>query len=257
MNAFFSDTWFLLLRHLRTTVRIPIWIAVTLIQPVIWLTIYGQLFRRVVDIPGFGADSYIQFLTPGVVVMTALFGSAWSGMGILEDLTDGVMDRLLATPVNRAALISARVLHAVLTVTVQSVIILVFGMLLGARVGGGPAGFLAILLLGSLLGAGMSALSNGLALVTRREESLIAVINFFGLPLTFLSTAFMASDLMPGWIRALSRANPVNWAVTASRDAMLGQAWGGVAKAALLLLGFAAAAVWVSTQAFRAYRRST
>src|SRR3954470_5759124 len=128
MNAFLSDTLHLLVRHLRTTIRIPIWIAVTLIQPVIWLTIYGQLFRRVVEIPGFGAGSYIQFLTPGVVIMTALFGSAWSGMGIIEDLTDGVMDRMLATPVNRAALISARVLHAALTVAVQSVIILVFGI---------------------------------------------------------------------------------------------------------------------------------
>lgn len=256
MNAFLSDTLYLLIRHVRTTLRIPIWIAVTLIQPVIWLTLYGQLFRRVVEIPGFGAASYIQFLTPGVVIMTALFGSAWSGMGIIEDLTEGVMDRMLATPVNRAALISARVLHAALTVAVQSIIILLFGMLLGARVDGGVPGFLAILLLGSLLGAGMSALSNGLALVTRREETLIAVVNFFGLPLTFLSTAFMAADLMPGWIRALSRANPVNWAVVASRDAMLGQAWGDVARAAAMLLGFVVAAVWVSTQAFRAYRRS-
>ncbi|MDB5105620.1 MAG: type transporter [Fibrobacteres bacterium] len=257
MKAFLSDTWFILLRHLRTTVRIPIWIAITLIQPVIWLTIYGQLFRRVVEIPGFGSASYIQFLTPGVVIMTALFGSAWSGMGIIEDLTDGVMDRMLATPVHRAALMSARVLHAAITVAVQSVIILLFGMLLGARIAGGLPGFLAILSLGSLLGAGMSALSNGLALITRREETLIAVINFFGLPLTFLSTAFMASDLMPGWIRALARANPVNWAVVASRDAMLGQDWLGVAKAAAMLLGFMLVSVWISTQAFRAYRRAS
>jgi ABC-2 type transport system permease protein len=257
MNAFLSDTWYLLLRHVRTTLRLPIWIAVTLIQPVIWLTIYGQLFRRVVEIPGFGAASYIQFLTPGVVIMTALFGSAWSGMGIIEDLTDGVMDRMLATPVNRASLISARVLHAALTVAVQSVIILLFGMILGARITGGIPGFLAILLMGALLGAGMSALSNGLALVTRREETLIAVINFFGLPLTFLSTAFMASELMPGWIRALSRGNPVNWAVVASRDAMLGQAWGDIGKACLMLAGFALVSVWVSTQAFRAYRKAS
>ena len=256
MKAFLSDTGHLLLRHLRTTMRIPVWIAVTLIQPVIWLTIYGQLFRRVVEIPGFGADSYIQFLTPGVVIMTALFGSAWSGMGIIEDLSEGVMDRLLATPVSRAALIFSRVVHASLTVAVQSVIILLFGMLLGARVAGGIPGFFAIIMLGSLLGAGMSALSNGLALMTRREETLIAVVNFFGLPLTFLSTAFMAADLMPPWIRTLSRGNPVNWAVIASRDAMLGRDWGNVGVSAAMLAGFVGAAVWVATQAFRAYRRS-
>ncbi len=257
MNAFLSDTRHLLIRHLRTTIRIPIWIAVTIIQPVIWLTLYGQLFRRVVEIPGFGAASYIQFLTPGVVIMTALFGSAWAGMGILEDLTDGVMDRMLATPVSRAALITARVLHASVTVTAQSIIILLFGMALGARIPGGLPGFAAILLMGALLGAGFSALSNGLALVTRREETLIAVINFFGLPLTFMSTAFMAADLMPGWIRRIAGANPVNWAVDASRQAMLGGNWSEVVKTCLMLLGFALVSVWISTQAFRAYRRSS
>lgn len=257
MGGFLSDTVQLLIRHLRTTIRIPIWIAVTLIQPVIWLTLYGQLFKRVVEIPGFGGGSYIQFLTPGVVIMTALFGSAWSGMGIIEDLTDGVMDRLLATPVHRASLISARVLHAAVTVAAQSFLILIFGMALGARIPGGPAGFVSILLVGCLLAMGMSALSNGLALVTRREETLIAVINFFGLPLTFLSTAFMAAELMPGWIRTLAKANPVNWAVAASRAAMLGSDWTTVGKAALALSAFAAVAVLVATQAFKAYRRAS
>ncbi len=257
MNTFLSDTWHLLLRHVRTTIRIPIWIAITLIQPVIWLTLYGQLFRRVVEIPGFGAGSYIQFLTPGVVVMTALFGSAWSGMGIIEDLTEGVMDRLLATPVSRIAILSARVLHAALTVAVQSIIILLFGLLLGARIPGGVAGCVAILWVSSLLGAGMSALSNGLALVTRREETLIAVINFFGLPLTFLSTAFMASELMPPWIRTLARANPVDWAVNAARDAMLGLHWAEVARAGAMLLAFAVGSVLAATQAFKAYRRAS
>ena len=257
MKAFLSDTRHLLWRHVLTTWRIPIWIFVTLVQPVIWLAIYGQLFRRVVEIPGFAASSYIQFLTPGVVVMTALFGSAWSGMGIIEDLNDGVMDRMLATPVHRGALISARVLHAALTVVVQSVLILAMGLLLGARLQGGAAGGLAILLLASMLGAGFSALSNGLALVTRREETLIAIVNFFGLPLTFLSTAFMAADLMPGWIRTLSRFNPVNWAVNASRDAMLGRAWGSVWMDCALLAAFVVGAVTLATQAFRAYRSST
>ncbi len=257
MMHFLTDSLHLLLRHIRTTIRIPIWVAVTLVQPVIWLTLYGQLFRRVVEIPGFGSGSYIQFLTPGVVVMTALFGSAWSGMGIIEDLTDGVMDRMLATPVSRAALIFARVPHAALTVAAQSCIILLFGMLLGARIAGGIPGFMAILVLGALLGCGFSALSNGLALITRREETLIAVINFFGLPLTFLSTAFMVSELMPGWLRVLSRANPVNWAVDASRDAMLGKDWGYVWMAGLMLAGFTLFSVGLATQAFRAYRRAT
>lgn len=257
MSTFIADTLHMLLRHIRTTLRIPIWIAVTLVQPVIWLTLYGQLFRRVVEIPGFAADSYIQFLTPGVVVMTAMFGSAWSGMGLVQDLSDGVVDRMLATPVHRGAIIAARVLHAALTVFVQSIIILAMGLLLGARIPGGVIGALMILVFAALLGAGFSALSNGVALLTRREETLIAVVNFFGLPLVFLSSAFMASELMPGWIRAVAQANPVNWAVSGARDAMQGEAWTAVGTYSLLLLAFVLVAGFFATQAFRLYRRTT
>lgn len=255
--TFFSDTLYLTLRHIRTTLRIPIWIFVTLVQPIIWLTLYGQLFRRVVEIPGFESTSYIQFLTPGVVIMTAFFGAAWSGMGLIEDLNEGVIDRMLATPVNRGALIAARVFHAALTVTIQSVIILIVGLVLGANFEGGLLGVIAILLLAGLLGAGFAAISSGAALLLRREETLIAVINFFGLPLIFLSTAFMASDLMPGWIRFLAQGNPVNWAVSAARDAMLGQEWATVWTYVGMLAAFVLVCSWFSTQAFGAYRRST
>lgn len=256
MMTFFPDTYHLTLRHIRTTLRIPIWIFVTLTQPVIWLTLYGQLFQRVVEIPGFEGDSYIQFLTPGVIIMTAFFGSAWAGMGIIEDLQHGVIDRMLATPVNRASLIAARVVHAALTVAIQSIIIILLGMVLGASVPGGVPGVLAILLLGALLGAGFSAISNGVALLTRREETLIAIINFFGLPLVFLSTAFMASDLMPEWIRFLAQGNPVNWAVNGARDAMAGEDWATTWGHVALLSAFVLVAGFFSTQAFRVYQRS-
>lgn len=254
--TFLSDTWHLFIRHMRTTIRIPIWIAVTLVQPIIWLCLYGQLFRRVVELPGFPADSYIQFLTPGVVIMTALFGSAWSGMGILNDLSEGVIDRMLATPVSRGALIAARVLHSAVTVATQSIIILIVGLLLGGRLDGGIPGALAILLLTALLAAGFSAISNGIAVMVRREETLIGIVNFFGLPLTFLSTAFIASALMPGWIKGAARFNPVNWGVTAARSAMFGQDWGLVAKYGGFLALFALIAGVFATQAFKAYRKS-
>lgn len=257
MTTFAADTFHLLIRHIRTTLRIPVWIFVMLVQPIIWLALYGQLFRRVVEIPGFESDSYIQFLTPGVVIMTSFFGSAWSGMGIIEDLKEGIMDRMLATPVHRGALIASRILHASLTVFVQSAIILVVGLVLGASIPGGIVGALAILLLGALLGAGFSAISNGVALLTRREETLIAVLNFFGLPLIFLSTAFMASELMPEWIRFVAQGNPVNWAVNGARDAMQGQNWADVWGNAALLAVFVIVAGFFSTQAFRAYQRTT
>ena len=257
MRTFVADTWHLLIRHTRTTMRIPIWIAVTLTQPVIWLFLYGQLFRRIVELPGFEATSYIQHLTPGVVIMTAMFGSAWAGMGIIQDLDEGVMDRMLATSVHRGAIITARVMHAALTVGVQSMIILAMGLILGARIDGGVIGITAIMVLAFLLGAAFSAMSNGIALLARREETLIAVVNFFGLPLVFLSTAFIASELMPGWIRTAAEFNPVNWAIVGSRAAMQGEEWLMVLQYTAMLLGFVVLCAYFSTRAFRVYQRTT
>jgi ABC-2 type transport system permease protein len=75
------------------------------VQPVIWLLLFGSLFRSVTHLPGFPEGSYISFLTPGIVVMTTLFSSGWSGMGYIADVDRGVMDRLLVSPAPRGSLI--------------------------------------------------------------------------------------------------------------------------------------------------------
>ena len=90
-------------RHLLNLWRQPIWIAVTLVQPVIWLLLYGALFKSVIRIPGFQSHSYIQFIAPGIVVMTALFSSGWSGMAVIDDIDKGILDRFLVTPATRSA----------------------------------------------------------------------------------------------------------------------------------------------------------
>ena len=79
----------------------PAFVVIMLIQPMIWLLLFGQLFKRVVELPGFASGAYIDFLTPGVVVMTVLFSSGWAGMAFIEDMDRGVMDRMLSSPVSR------------------------------------------------------------------------------------------------------------------------------------------------------------
>jgi ABC-2 type transport system permease protein len=255
MILFVADTWHLWLRYMRATIRLPIWIAVTLIQPVIWLTLFGQLFRRVVELPGFETGSYIEFLSPGVIIMTAMFSGAWSGMGLIDDLHHNVIDRMLATPLHRGAIIAARILHASFTVVLQSLIILFLALLLGA---GWPSvgGTIGVLVAAALVTAGFTAMSTGVALLARREETMIAVINFFGLPLAFLSATFMSAQLMPGWMQTVSRANPVNWAVSAARHAVLGTDPGAVWVNSGLLLLFTLVMVVLATGAFQVYRRS-
>ena len=252
---FLWHTWVITDRHVMRLVRQPWWIAVTLVQPIIWLLLYGALFRRAVEIPGFRGDSYIEFLAPGVIVMSALFSSGWGGMALIDDLNRGVIDRFLVTPVHRAPLILGRLVQAALVVIVQSVIIVLLAMATGARFQSLP-GVAVLILLAAMVGAAFGAISYAIALLARREETVIAVMNFTLLPLTFLSAGFMQKDLMPEWMQRVADVNPVNWAVEAGRGAAAGGDWGFVGVRVLLLAGFLALGLAASTSAFRAYQRS-
>lgn len=254
--SFLNDVRPLLLRLVRYTLRMPVFMGIGVVQSILWLILFGQLFQRVVQIPGFEADSYIQFLAPGITIMTALFGSAHSGMSTLVDIERGVMDRLLTTPASRGALMAARVLHAGLLVVFQGAVILGAAILMGARPGAGIFGLGVVLIATGLLGCGFGALSNAIALVARRQETVLAAMNFIILPLTFLSGIMMSATLMPPWIQRVASLNPANWAVLAARAGFQGQDWHLVAPNLLWLILFALGCTWLATSAFNRYRRS-
>jgi ABC-2 type transport system permease protein len=252
-----THSLFMTQRLLRNLSRQPWWIAISLVQPILWLILYGQLFKRVVELPGFNAGSYISFVTPGVVVMSALFAGGWNGMGVIMDMNQGVMDRLLVSPMNRSAIIIGRILSMSVTTLIQSFILIVLGFLSGARFAGGISGIIVLLVCAMLLGAPFAALSNALALAVRKHESVIGASNFILMPLVFLSPVFMAKSVMPDWMRAVSRFNPVNWSVEAAREALSANTdWGFVLVRIGGLLAFAVVSGWLATGAFRTYQRS-
>ncbi|MEZ5126104.1 MAG: ABC transporter permease [Thermoleophilia bacterium] len=245
------------MRLFRNLLRQPAWILISLVQPVVWLLLYGALFRRIVEIPGFGAGSYIDFLTPGVVVMTCLFSAGWSGMDLIEDIDRGVIDRFLVSPVNRSSLIAGRLAQGALVGIVQSIIIVTLGWVVGAEFPGGIPGIAALTLCAALLGTGVGALSNAIGVLSRRVETMVAVSNFVLLPLTFMSSVFMAKDLMPSWMQSIARFNPVEWAVQAGREALLAEPdWSAVLARFGWLLAFTIVCGWLATRAFRVYQRS-
>ncbi|HWE32777.1 MAG TPA: ABC transporter permease [Solirubrobacteraceae bacterium] len=251
------QTGYMTLRHLRELYRQPWFVAVTLVQPIVWLLLFGALFKKIVDIPGFHGHSYIGFLSPGVVVMTAMFNSAWSGMALIEDLQKGVTARFLVSPVRREALIAGRILKEGIVVVIQSVIIVALALIVGATFPGGIGGVVVLFAVSAVLGATFGALSNGFGLIMRQEEALIGAVQFIALPLTFLSSTFLQPNLMPSWIRHLSDFNPVNWAVIAGRAATSSNPdWGLVASRVGFLLALLALCLWFATRAFRAYQKS-
>lgn len=257
MTALVTDTWLLTQRRLRTLLRQPAFLVITLIQPVIWLFLFGGLFREVVELPGFGAASYLDYLVPGVVVMSAISSNMWAGMTALEEIDRGTLNRFLTTPVRRSAIMNATVVEQAISTALQSAAIVLIGWAAGARYLGGFGGVVVLVVASVLLGTVFSALSNAVGMLVRQRETIIALNTFLLLPLTFLSSAFMAEELMPGWMRNMAAANPVSWALDAGRGALAESPdWGSVLAGGGGLLALAVAAVWLSTRTFRSYQKS-
>jgi ABC-2 type transport system permease protein len=258
--SFLTHTGLLAVRALRGGLRIPVFVVMQLVQPMIWLLLFGALFESVVDIPGFGGGfqgSYLEFITPGVVMMTAMFGAAWAGTSFVQDMDRGVMDRFLASPTSRGALVASTMVYQSVTAVVQGVVVVLVAVACGARFDGGAGGMLVVALAVVLLTALFSALSNAFALLTGQQEALIGISQLITLPLMFLSSAVMDPSLSPDWVQSVARYNPFDWAVVAGREALSATPDWGLVWSRLGWLAVAALVLWwLATRAFRALQRS-
>ena len=250
---------YLTVRSLRALWRQPAFAAMTIVQPIIWLLLFGQLFKSVVQIPGFtsSSGSYLEFITPGVIVMTALFSSGWAGTVYIDDMNRGVMDRLLASPVRRGAMMIGTLAYQGLTTILQTLIVFGIAFLVGGRFPGGAIGIAVTLLAATLISVIVASLSNALALLLRQQEALIGISQFVILPLQFVSSAIMDTRLSPPWVRHVAHYNPVDWAVVASRQALSATPdWAAIWPRLALLTALATTMAWLATRAFGSYQRS-
>ncbi len=216
MSYFFSDTKYLLFKYLKLTWRMPMWTLFGLIQPLLWLVIFGQLFKGLSELPQFPKGDYVQFLTPGIIVMTVLFGASWSGVSLLRDLRYGVMEKLFVAPIVRGSIVLSRLLHNGTTVVIQVALLIIVAAVLGAGLPTGM-GWLWVWITVLMLAVGFSAVSNALAMTLKREEPLVVMGNMLTLPLLFFSPALVPGDFMPVWMQYASRINPVYYGVEAVR----------------------------------------
>ena len=219
----FIDTWFLFHKYMKITIRMPLWSLFTLIQPLIWLLIFGQLFSNFSSMSGFPATSYMDFFVPGVLIMTVLFGSSWSGVSLLRELNFGVVSKMLVTPIYRISIVLSRVLHSAVTVLIQTLIIFIVAWILGATAPGGLLAIAYSFFMIFLLAVGFASLSNGLAMVLQREEPLVVMGNLMTLPLLFFSSAMVPSSFLPGWISVIASVNPIHYAVEGIRKVLSGE----------------------------------
>ncbi len=250
-----ADTWHLFNKYMKISMRMPLWSLFSLVQPLLWLFIFGSLFQNFAHLPGFPTDSYIDYFVPGVVIMTVLFGSSWSGVSLLREISAGTVDKMLVSPASRSSIVLSLVLHSAVQVVAQTLIVLLAAWMLGSSLNVNPIYILLAMLVVLLLGVAFAAISNGLAIMLQREEPLIIMGNMMTLPLMFFSTAMVPKQFMPEWIQYIAMINPVEYAVSSVRAVLVGEVDLVVYSSGLIaILVFAIATLAWAISAFKGLR---
>jgi ABC-2 type transport system permease protein len=235
--------------------------VMSLLQPIIWIVLFGQVFSSLGALPAFTGTGYIDYLVPGVLMMTVLYSGAWAGSGYIDDMKSGVMDQLLSAPISRSAIITGQLLQQLVINALQSAIVLGIGWLAGARYPGGVGGIVLALVAATLLATIFCCASSAIALMTRNQVALIGISQIVVLPATFLSTTMMPAALLPDWVAAVAAWNPLTWAVEIARTGLSGTSigadeWALIAGRFGLLLALAALAFAWAVSSIRSYQRS-
>ena len=235
-----SDTRYLFVRYLKKLIRNPILLFFSLVQPIIFLVLFTQLFERFANVPGFPAESYLIFATPGILLQNAFGSALQSGNSIVSDMDTGYFQKMLVTPVSRYAILLGRLTSDAFRVLIQSTIIMILAFIMGATPVTGILGMLLMLLTIAFFGLAWSGISLAIGLKTRSSEAVFAFGSFLTFPLLFMSTALTPLDFMPDWIQTVSMFNPISYTVDAVRVLMIdGFVWNTIISA-YLVIGFIA-----------------
>jgi ABC-2 type transport system permease protein len=191
------------------------------IQPALWLLIFGQTFTRIRAIPT-GRVPYLDYLAPGILAQSALFISIFYGIQIVWDRDAGVLAKLLVTPTPRAALVAGKAFAAGVRGFAQVLVIGALALVLGVHITANPLRLGLVVVVVVLGSAFFSCLSMTIAGLVLTRERLMGIGQAIMMPLFFGSNALYPIAVMPGWLRVLSRVNPLSYEVDALRGLMIG-----------------------------------
>ncbi|MEV0179710.1 ABC transporter permease [Streptomyces sp. NPDC050625] len=203
------------LRHDRTE------LYTRAIQPALWLLIFGQTFTRIRAIPT-GGIPYIDYLAPGIIAQSAMFIAIFYGIQIIWERDAGILNKLLVTPTPRSALITGKAFAAGVKSLIQAVVVIVIAGLLGVALTWNPLRLLGVAAAVVLASAFFSCLSITIAGIVLNRDRLMGIGQAITMPLFFGSNALYPVSIMPGWLQAVSKANPLSYQVDALRGLLLG-----------------------------------
>jgi len=209
------DTWIVFGRYFGLFIRNPVWVAVGIIQPLLYLLLFAPLLKSIASTRGFPPGGAYNVFVPGLLIQLGLFGAAGVGFSLIAELRAGVIERLRVTPVSRVALLLGRALRDILSLLIQSVLLVVLSLPFGLNIN--LKGFLVVLGLLALIGLMMASISYACALWLKSEDAFAPLIFTATLPVLLLSGVLLPLTLAPAWLRAIAAANPLAYAVDAAR----------------------------------------
>lgn len=210
------DVWLMFLRNMRHTLRDPIFMFASMLQPLLYLFLFMPLLNGLGSVPGIPAGKAVDIFIPGLLIMQAIFGSAFVGFSLIDDIRSGVIERFMVTSVWRPAILLGRVLRDAVILVFQCALITLVALPFGLSVN--AVGLLLSLVLCALVGAAMASLSYGFALIYRIEDPLAPTMNLITLPVSLLSGIILPLALAPLWLQMLAEANPLWYSVNTVRE---------------------------------------
>ena len=241
-----SDTLVLARRSFLRIPRQPDLLVGFTVQPVMFVLLFVYVFGGAIETPGF---DYVDFLIPGIIVQSVIFGGFVTALGLAEDLKKGLIDRFRSLPMARSAVLTGRTLADVATNVIQLVVMLAVGLAVGFRFSSSDPEVVAGIALLLLIGYAFSWVFAFIGLVSSSPEAANAYGFTIIFPITFVSSAFVPVQSMPSWLQPIAEHNPVTAMVDAVRALFLGipagnSVWLAVAWSFALIAVFGGLSSW-------------
>ncbi|PKN79117.1 MAG: ABC transporter [Chloroflexi bacterium HGW-Chloroflexi-9] len=216
----FHDALLMARRSMYRFIRLPDWLFFSTAQPVMFVLLFAYVFGGAIQVPN---GNYIDFLLPGIIVQTVLFGTSATAVGLAEDISKGAFDRYRSLPMSRSAVLAGRIAADTANNVFVMALMIVVGFAIGFRFQGSLLEALAMPLLVLVFALPFSWMAAWIGTSVKSVEAANLAGFVWMFPVTFVSSAFVPIASMPGWLQPIAQANPFSVAVDAARALALGE----------------------------------